>query len=95
MERMKFRLTGNYRNLTKGQTYTVAELSEASNIKLVTLRERLARRGARDVVAPSDLQPVGRYKMVTYLCETESEVLMQSWLRRPIIGLSSVTYREH
>jgi len=92
MEKLKFRLAGNYRNLRGGCAYTLAELSEASNIKLETLRERLARRGARDVVTPSDLLPVGSYKMITYLCETESEELMQYWLRKPITGFSSVTH---
>lgn len=89
MERTKFLLTGNYRNLTKGNYYTVAELSEASNIKLFTLRERLARRGARDVVAPSDLDPIGKYRMTTYLLEKQSDLLAQAWLRKPIIGISN------
>lgn len=60
MEQYRYRLTGDYRSLEKDCYYTVVQLSQESNIKLETLRERLARRGSRDVVLPSDLDPVGK-----------------------------------
>lgn len=83
---MKFRLTGDYRGLEKGGHYTTAELSIESGIKLETLRERLARRGKRDMVSPSDLDPVGQYKAEIHRLETDCDILSMRWLKRPIIS---------
>ena len=88
METKSFRLAGNYRDLVKGQQYTTTELSVSSGINLKTLRERLARRGKRDMVFPKDLDPVGEYRSTAYRLETDADIFSMSWLRRPITKCS-------
>ena len=87
MEQYRYRLTGDYRSLEKDCYYTVVQLSQESNIKLETLRERLARRGSRDVVLPSDLDPVGKYRSVAYRLERDSHAISQKWLSTPLVGV--------
>jgi len=91
METLKFRLTGDYRDLEGGFQYTIAELSISSGIKLESLRERLARRGFRHTVSPADLDPVGQYRAVIYRLDSDAEVLSQQWLRKPIVPLPPLT----
>lgn len=87
MDQPRFRLTGDYRSLEKDCYYTAAELSQESSIKLETLRERLARRGSRDWVLPSDLAPVGEYRSVVCLLEKDSDAMSQKWLSIPLVGV--------
>ena len=88
MDTKTFRLAGNYRDLVKGQQYTTTELSVSSGINLKTLRERLARRGKRDMVYPKDLDPVGKYRSATHRLETDADIFSMKWLRRPITKCS-------
>lgn len=84
-ERAKFKLVGEWKGLIEGHYYDVPALCHASNLKVVTLRERLSRKNARDVVLSSDLQPVGLYRQVAERCETSAEKLSQDWLCKSIV----------
>ena len=81
-----YRLSGRFEGLQENARYSVFDLAKASGIRLDTLRERLSRKNPRDIVMPSDLAPVGFYRKVSLLLETQADCLSQSWLSKPIVG---------